>query len=678
LKFIANTSYVNIKGAGVPENSINSVISNALNFDPTVSIYNTNPTVVGQYSTSNNILSEIVNPLTQLENTYNLSNTNKLYGKLEMQYDVFKNFKVTSRFGYTNTDVTAKNFTPLVYFGAAHINSTMNASGVPTTGSHNSVYEEKTNYFNYTFENFANYSVNIGKNNHIDAVGGMSMAKITGNNINGSRQDVPFNSWEFADISSATGTAPNSGLSVGSYQYERRNLSYFSRLDYDYSNKYLASVSLRRDGSYAFGEKNKFANFYAGSLGWIASNEDFFKVDAINFLKFRASYGITGNENVNPQYQKISTSIYSYNLGQNAGYTFGNDPTSIGATIASFKNDQLKWEQQKQLNAGFDLRFFNNKFSFSGDYFRKDISGLLFTPTLSLYLGTAALPTSNIGTTQTSGYDMNLGFTDQINKNFRLSTNITFTKAVNKVTETNQGLITGGYYGIPTQTVTRFEKGFAPGYFYGFKTNGLFQNVAEIAKGAAQPNAKPGDIRFVDINGDGKIDADDRTEIGNPFPKFTAGWSLQLEYKGFDFNTFVYASVGNDIYRAYERNLAMTNKYRGVLSRWTGEGTKMDATSPRYTFTDDNNNTRVSDRYVEDGSFVKIKDIQLGYTFSPAILRKVNISKLRLYGQVKNAYTFTKYSGFDPEISGGIFDTGIDRGIYPLARTWSLGIDVKF
>jgi len=678
LKFIANTSFVNIKGAGVPENSINSVISNALNFDPTVSIYNTNPTVVGQYSTSNNILSEIVNPLTQLENTYNLANTNKLYGKLEMQYDVFKNFKVTSRFGYTNTDVTAKNFTPLVYFGAAHINSTMNAAGVPTTGSHNSVYEEKTNYFNYTFENFANYSVNIGKNNHIDAVGGMSMAKITGNNINGSRQDVPFNSWEFADISSATGTAPNSGLSVGSYQYERRNLSYFSRLDYDYSNKYLASVSLRRDGSYAFGEKNKFANFYAGSLGWIVSNENFFKVDAIDFLKFRASYGITGNENVNPQYQRISTSIYSYNLGQNAGYTFGNDPTSIGATIASFKNDQLKWEQQKQLNAGFDIRFFNNKFSFSGDYFRKDISGLLFTPTLSLYLGTAALPTSNIGTTQTSGIDMNLGFTDQLNKNLRLTTNVTFTTAVNKVTETNQGLITGGYYGIPTQTVTRFEKGFAPGYFYGFKTNGLFQNTAEIAKGAAQPNAKPGDIRFVDINGDGKIDADDRTEIGNPFPKFTAGWSLQLEYKGFDFNTFVYASVGNDIYRAYERNLAMTNKYRGVLSRWTGEGTKTDATSPRYTFTDDNNNARVSDRYVEDGSFIKIKDIQLGYTFTPAFLRKANISKLRVYGQVKNAYTFTKYSGFDPEISGGIFDTGIDRGIYPLARTWSFGIDIKF
>lgn len=678
LKFIANTSFVNIKGAGVPENSINSVISNALNFDPTVSIYNTNPTVVGQYSTSNNILSEIVNPLTQLENTYNISNTNKLYGKLEMQYDVFKNFKVTSRFGYTNTDVTAKNFSPLVYFGTAHINSTLNADGSAKPGSNNSVYEEKTNYFNYTFENFANYSVNIGKNNHIDAVGGMSLAKITGNNINGSRQDVPFNSWEFADISSATGTAPNSGLSVGSYQYERRNLSYFSRLDYDYDNKYLASVSLRRDGSYAFGEKNKFANFYAGSLGWVASNENFFKVDAIDFLKFRASYGITGNENVNPQYQRISNSIYSYNLGQNAGYTFGNDPTSVGATIASFKNDQLKWEQQKQLNAGFDIRFFNNKFSFSGDYFRKDISGLLFTPTLSLYLGTAALPTSNIGTTQTSGYDMNLGFTDQLNKNLRLTTNVTFTTAVNKVTETNQGLITGGYYGIPTQTVTRFEKGFAPGYFYGFKTNGLFQNAAEIAKGAAQPNAKPGDIRFVDINGDGKIDADDRTEIGNPFPKFTAGWSLQLEYKGFDFNTFVYASVGNDIYRAYERNLAMTNKYRGVLSRWTGEGTKTDATSPRYTFTDDNNNARVSDRYVEDGSFVKIKDIQLGYTFTPAFLRKANISKLRVYGQVKNAYTFTKYSGFDPEISGGIFDTGIDRGIYPLARTWSFGIDVKF
>jgi TonB-linked SusC/RagA family outer membrane protein len=678
LKFIVNTSFVNIQGAGIPENSINSVISNALNYDPTAPVLNNIPNTYGKYSTSPYILSEIFNPLTQLENTYNHSNTNKLYGKLELQYDVLKNLKLTSRYGYTNVDVTGKSFNPLAYYGAGHINSTLNPDGTAKAGAHNSVAENKTTYYNFTFENFANYNFKLNDIHHFDVVLGLSVAKVTGNSINGSRQDVPFNSWEFADISSATGTAPASGLDVGSFQYERRNLSYFSRINYDYDDKYLASFSARRDGSYAFGSNNKFANFFAGSLGWVVSNEKFFHSEVIDYLKVRGSYGVTGNENVSPQYQRISTSIYSYNLGQNAGYTFGNEPTSIGATIASFKNENLAWEKQKQLNAGFDIRFLNNKFSFTADYFEKNISGLLFTPSLSLYLGTAAAPTANIGTTKTSGLEMNLGFSDNISKDFRINTNITFTTAKNKVTETNNGLITGGGYGIPYQSVTRFEKGYTPGYFYGYKTDGLFQNAGDIAKSPVQENAQPGDIRFMDINKDGKIDGDDRTKIGDPFPQFTMGWSLNLDYKGFDFTTFIYASVGNDVYRAYERNLAMTNKFRGVLARWTGEGTTNDARNPRYTFIDANNNTRASDRYVEDGSFVKIKDVQLGYTLPKSVYKTKVFSKIRVYAQVKNAYTFTKYSGYDPEISGGIFDTGIDRGAYPQARTYSMGVDFKF
>lgn len=679
LKFIANTTYTNLKNAGVPENAINSVLSNALNFDPTLPVFNTNPSTYGTYSVSPYILSEIVNPLTQLQDTYNKGNTNKLYGKLELQYDLLKNIKFTSRFGYTHTNVDVKSFTPLSFYGTSHINSTLTEDGSPRVGSHNSVYEAKTNYFNYTFENFANYKVNIGKNQQLDAVLGFSMAKITGSNISGTRQDVPFNSWEFADLSSATGIATNNGLDVGSYQYERRNLSYFSRLDYDFKEKYLVSATLRRDGSYAFGVNNKFANFFSGSLGWVVSNENFFKSDFFNYLKLRGSYGVTGNENVSPQFQRISTLVYAYGLGQNAGYTFGNEPTSIGATVASFRNDNLKWEQQAQLNAGLDIRFFNNKFSFSGDYFRKDISGLLFTPTLSLYLGTAALPTDNIGTTRTSGIDLNLGYSDAIGKHFTISTNLTYTKATNMVTETNNGLINGGGYGIPYQTITRFEKGYAPGYFFGFKTDGLFQNQAEVNAWATQPGAQPGDIKFVDLNKDGVINSDDRTYLGNPFPDFTMGWSLNLQYKGFDFTSFVYASVGNEVYRAYERNLAMTNKFRNVLGRWTGEGSTNNASTPRFSFVDANNNTRVSDRYIEDGSFIKIKNLQLGYTLpSVNALQKRNISKVRIYAQVKNALTFTKYSGFDPEISGGIFDTGVDRGFYPQARSWAVGLDIKF
>jgi TonB-linked SusC/RagA family outer membrane protein len=678
LRFIANNSYVNIKGSGIPENAINGVISNALNFDPTVPVYNQVPNTYGRYSTSNYILSEIINPLTQLDDTYNQSNTNKWYGKLEMQYDIIKNLKVTSRFGYTYTNISGKNFQPLSYYGSAHINSTLNADGTPRVGAHNNVSEYKTTFFNYVWETFANYQFRVKEDHEFDAVLGVSMAKNNGNSLNGSRQDVPFNSWAFADISAATGIAPNSGLDVGSWQYERRNISYFGRLNYDYKGRYLASFTARRDGSYAFGADNKFANFFAGSAGWVVSNENFYKSKFFNYLKLRASYGVTGNENVTPQFQRISTLIYSYGLGQNAGYSFGNEPTSIGATIASFKNDALAWEKQLQLNVGFDLRFFKNKFSLSADYFQRDISGLLFTPTLSLYLGTAALPTANIGTTETKGVDLNLGYTDVIGKNLKINTYVTFTTAKNLVTETNNGLITGGFYGIPSQSVTRFEKGYPPGYFFGWKTDGLFQNTNDIKNSPTQPGAQPGDIRFVDVNNDGVINADDRTQIGNPFPDFTMGWGLTLEYKGFDFTTFVYASVGNDVYRAYERNLAMTNKFRSILGRWTGEGTTNDARTPRNSFVDDNGNTRASDRYVEDGSFVKIKDLQLGYTFSGKTLQSLKLTKLRVFAQVKNALTFTQYSGFDPEISGGIFESGIDRGIYPQARTFSLGVDLKF
>lgn len=678
LKLFTNTSYVNIKGKGIAENAINGVISNALNFDPTVGIYNTDPNVYGKYSTSNYILSEIYNPLTQLENTYNYSNTNKLYGKVELQYNILKNLAINSRFGYTYTNVDGKAFTPLAFYGQGHINSTLNADGSARAGAHNSVSEYATDYFNYSWETFGTYHFKVNTDHSFEAVLGISQYKNMGKSISGSRQDVPFNSWSYADISAATGTAPNSGLDVGTWQYERRNISYFGRMNYDYQGRYLASFTARRDGSYAFGDNNKFANFYAGSLGWVVSNEGFWNANFFNYLKVRGSYGATGNENVTPQFQRISTAIYMYNLGQNAGYTFGNEPTSIGATIASFRNDDLGWEKQVQMNVGFDLSFLGNKFSLSADYYRKDISGLLFTPTLSLYLGTAALPTANIGTTETEGIDLKLGYNTNLSKNLKLNTYVTFTTAKNMVTETNNGLITGGSYGIPGQSVTRFEKGYTPGYFYGYKTNGLFQNTNDIKNGAIQTGAQPGDIRFVDINNDGTIDANDRTMIGDPFPEFTMGWGLNLEYKGFDFTTFWYASVGNDVYRAYERNLAMTNKNRMVLGRWTGEGSTNDARFPRYSFVDDNLNTRASDRYVEDASFLKIKDLQLGYTFPISMIKKAKISRLRIYAQVKNAYTFTKYSGYDPEIAGGIFETGIDRGIYPQARTWSMGIDLKF
>ncbi|RPD48771.1 TonB-dependent receptor [Paracnuella aquatica] len=683
LKFILNTTGVLIESKGVQENSFNSIIGSALNFDPTVGIYNTDASMVGKYGYSNLLLSEIFNPLTKLDNTYNKNIGNKLYGKFELQYDVLKNLKLTSRFGYTKYDANSKSFTPLVFYGPNNVENTMDAAGNQITGKFNSVSHEKSSNFNFTWETFGNYNVTINSDHNIDAVLGMSMAKTSGNAAGASRQDVPFNSWEFADFTAATGTntSTNSNALAGYYyQYFRRNLSYFSRINYDYRNRYLASFTARRDGSYAFGIENKFANFFSGSLGWVISSEEFFNSNFIDHLKLRGSYGSIGNENVNPQFVGIETGGPSYGPTANSnGYTFDN-VFFPGSTVGSAANNALRWEKQVQSNIGVDLTFYKRKFSLTADYFQKSVDGLLFTPSASLYLGTVPIPTANIGSTKSSGVDLTLGYNETLGKAVKLNTSLTFTTAKNKVTATNSDgtarILGGSYFNGQSQTVTVFEKGYAPGYFYGYKTDGLFQSTEDISKAATQTGAVPGDIRFVDLNGDGVINAQDQTNIGNPFPDFTAGWNLNLSYKNFDFTAFTYASVGNDIYRAYERNANYTNKPRTVLGRWTGAGTTNDARFPRYSFTDANNNSRVSDRYVEDGSFVKIKNLQLGYNVPKSVTGRI-FSGVRVYVQVKNAFTFTKYTGYDPEIAGGILDTGIDRGAYPQARTYAAGLDIK-
>lgn len=683
LKFTLNTTGVLLNSKGVQENSFNSVIGSALNYDPTVPVNNTVPNTVGRYGFSSLILSEVFNPLTKLDNTYNSSNGNKLYGKFELAYDVLRNLKLTSRFGYTKYDGNSKGFNPLVFWGLNNVDNSMNADGSTVTGKHNNVSHEKASNFNYMWETFSNYNFRVAQDHNFETVLGFALQQSKGNAAGATRQDVPFNSWDFADFSAATGsnTATNPNASNGYYyQYFRRNISYFSRINYDFRSRYLASFSARRDGSIAFGAKNKFANFFSGSLGWVVSGESFFQSNFINHLKIRGSYGSAGNDNATPQLVSIITGGPSYGPTANSnGYSF-SDVFFPGSTVGTIANDALGWEKQLQANIGFDITVLKNKLSLSADYFDKRVSGLLFTPSASLYLGTAPIPTANIGTTKSSGVDLILTYNENVSRDLRLNTAITFTTSKNMVTATNDDgtarIIGGGYFNGQSNNVTVFEKGFTPGYFYGYRTNGLFQSYDDISKAPTQTGAQPGDIRFVDVNGDGRISADDQTMIGNPFPDFTAGWNLNVSYKNLDFTAFTYASVGNDIYRAYERNANFTNKYRDVLSRWTGPGSTNDARHPRYSFTDANSNIRVSDRYVEDGSFAKIKNLQLGYTFPRSVFGNV-FSSARFYVQVKNLYTFTKYSGYDPEISGGILDTGIDRGAYPQPRTYAVGLDIK-
>ncbi|MDC0622615.1 TonB-dependent receptor [Flavobacteriaceae bacterium] len=670
-KLLVNTNYSNIKGKGLPENGINSVLSNSLNFDPTVSPYEN-----GSFGISETITQEIINPLAQIDNTYNEGNTNKLTGKIELQHDLMDNLKVTSRFGYTFVDIYNKNFIPLAFYGSGHNATNANEDLSPIVSvdaegtivsTHNRISESKTNYFNYTFETYANYDFTVNENHNFQTVLGFSIGENKGEYIGAFNEDVPFNSWAYADISAATGNA--SQQTSSSWQYVGRNVSYFSRLLYDFNEKYYFSFTGRVDGSTSFGTNNKFGFFPSASLGWVISKEDFFEDAPLDYLKFRASYGSLGNDNINPQFALISTF---------PSYTFDGSIIN-GSALGSVPNEDVSWENQVQMNFGVDTRLFDNKLSITVDYFKKTVDDLLFAPNLSLYLGTPSFPTTNIGKTQSTGIDASLSYNTTIGKDFNISTNLNFTTSDNEVLQINNGdrYIWGAGYGIPYTPIVRFEEGFSPGYFFGYKTDGIFQSQAEVNSHATQNGAAPGDIRFVDVNSDGIINDSDRTEIGDPFADFTIGWNLAVDYKNFDFSVFTYASVGNDIYRAYERNLNYTNRFASTLDRWTGAGTSNS--EPRVSFIDSNNNRRASDRYIEDGSYLRIKNIQLGYTFPESFANQIGFDEIRAYTQVKNLLTLTEYSGYDPEISnGGVLNTGIDIGTYPQPRTWSMGLNIKF
>ena len=670
-KLLLNTNYTNIKGKSLAENGITSVLSNALNFDPTVSPFENE-----SFGISETITQEIINPLAQIDNTYNENKVNKIQGKIELQHELMNKFNITSRFGYTYVDIYGKAFIPFQFYGAGHNQTNANPDLSPivavdsegnVTSTHNRVTESHTNYFNYTYELYGNYDFTINENHNFQTVAGFSIGENKGSNISATNEDIPFNSWEYADVSAATGNATQQ--TSGSWQYVSRNLSYFARVLYDFNEKYYASFTGRMDGSTSFGKNNKFGFFPSASIGWVVSKEDFFEdIPVLDYLKFRASYGTLGNDNISPQFSLISTF---------PSYVF-NGSITPGSSLGSIPNDDVSWENQVQMNVGIDTRIFKDKVSFSVDYFKKTVDDLLFSPNLSLYLGTPSFPTTNIGSTESTGIDATISLNSSIGA-LAISSNLNFTTAENKVVSINNGdkYIWGAGYGIPYRSIVRFEEGFSPGYFFGYVTDGIFQTQDEVNNHATQNGAVPGDIRFVDVNGDGIVNDNDRTQIGDPFPDFTIGWNLNLDYKAFDLNIFTYASVGNDIYRAYERNLNYTNRFSSTLARWTGAGTSFD--EPRVTFVDSNNNTRASNRYIEDGSYLRIKNIQLGYKFPNTLIDELGFDEVRAYFQVKNALTLTEYSGYDPEISvGGVLNTGIDYGTYPQPRIWSMGLNIKF
>lgn len=666
----------------LPENGIGSVLYNTINAFPNEPI-RTND---GNYSYLEEV-SDIINPLAQIENTYNTSWANKFVGKEELAYKINDDFTFTNRLSYNWALVDQKVFSPLVWYGPGKAqNTALNANLDPSMveiadsvfierGA--SVYEGRSTYVDLTYESFLNYKHVFNKDHTVKSTFGVSVFDRKGEGLGGTAYNIPNNSIDYADISA--NLAPGGFLNnTSSFQYEERLLSTFLRAEYGYKSKYLVSGIVRRDGSSKFGPNNRYGIFPTLSAAWVLSEEDFYDVSIIEFFKLRASYGVSGND-------QIQNFAYRALLNGEGVYVF-DDVITQGVALGRASNPDLKWETTRQFNIGTDLTMWQN-FDISANYFIKNTYDLLFQPDVSGVLGSygagGSPPIINAGDVSNKGFEFQVGYNTKPSKKLVFGANFNVTTLSNKVIATPAGVdfLPGAYFGVGGNVATRFEAGYPIGYFNGYQTAGIYQTQAEIDNAAVvQPGAKPGDLIFVDQNGDGVIsfsDDSDKTMIGSPIPNATFGLNLNASYKGFDISANIFSAVGQEIVRNFERQQPYANQLAYVINRWTGP--QSTNTDPRVT-TGATRNTIFSDYYVENGSFVRLKNIQLGYTFSKSLVEKIKVHGLRVYVSANNLVTLTKYRGFDPEIgsAGGALASGVDYGFYPQARTIMGGVSLKF
>jgi TonB-linked SusC/RagA family outer membrane protein len=665
IKLNASLLYTHTNRLTFNEGGIGSVLFNALNMDPTVGRYGR---AVGHQGIG--LGGEVINPVSQIATTFNRGKVDKVSGTAGLSYNFLDKFTVQSNIQVNWARAKQFVFSPIADFA--------------NEGNSDTVFDREVsevffaeNYFrDYTFDAFVKYE-NIFKDVHnLKLLLGTSIFQTTGE-FSGQRGfNIPDNSVENATLDQAT-NVENIYQGLGrNPTFDSRLLSYFTRVQYDYKGTYLLSAVLRRDGSTKFGPENKFGYFPSGSIGWIASNESFLEEsNTINFLKFRASYGILGNDRI-PDFRYVSL--------LNGEGTYVLDNTLVfGTALGAVANPEIRWEKQKTFDVGVDLKLFDNKLDITADYFKRETEDLLVVPEVSGLLGTAAPgsgpPVVNAGSVENKGIEFSIGYNDTIGEDFKFNIRYNVTAIDNEVLSVSgdDDFLSGGAFGIGQEPPARMEAGFPIGYFRGYMTDGIFQNQSELDSYPTINNAvQAGDLRFVDLNNDGLINDDDKTYLGDPIPDATMGLNIRFDYKNFDLGAYAYASLGNEIVRNYERNQQLTNRTVHILDRWTGEGTSN--TVPRVT-NGANSNNLFSDYFVEDGSFVRIQNVQLGYTFSDKALEDSGLDKLRIYISSNNVYTFTEYRGYDPTASSGIpIGGGIDPGFYPSARTFILGVNLKF
>jgi TonB-linked SusC/RagA family outer membrane protein len=441
----------------------------------------------------------------------------------------------------------------------------------------------------------------------------------------------------------------------------------------------LLTGIIRRDGSTRFGANKKYGIFPSFSAGWNVHNEKFWPMsNTINTFKLRGGYGVVGNDNSGDfQYLARIVGGYNYSLGNSGVVTTGYAPETLD-------NPNLHWEQTASSDVGFDARVLDN-ITVSFDWFNKKTTGILRQVRIPGYVGVSSNPWDNVADMKNTGVELELGFNKRFGKlNLSVSANGSYIKNTVTYVSADTNFIGGGAGFQSMGTVTRVQVGQAYNSFWGYQSLGIFQNEQQILDyknkngTPVQPNARPGDFKWADLNGDGKItDGDeDKTFIGSSLPKYTFGFTVNLQYQNFDFMAFAQGVAGNKIFQGLRRLDILTSNYSTkALGRWTGEGTSN--TFPRLTDSDPNGNfSKMSDFYLENGDYLRFKVVQFGYTLPNNLFHGIGVSKLRVYVSAENLFTITKYTGYDPEVGGGVF--GIDKGQYPQARTFIGGVQLSF
>jgi TonB-linked SusC/RagA family outer membrane protein len=682
LRYSSVFLYTNEKRSALPENGIGSVLYNTINAFPTDPIRGSN----GKYTYLEEV-ADIINPFAQMENTYNWAWVNKFVGKQELTADINENLTFTNRFNYNYALVDNKSFSPLAWFGLGKAqNTALNENLDPTMveiapdvkierGA--SVSEGKATFGDLNFESFLNHQKEFVGGNKLKTTAGVSVFQRRGNYLGGTAYNIPNNSLDFADISA--NLAPGGFLNnVYSWEFKERLLSAFVRSEYNMKNRYFLSGILRRDGSSKFGPNARWGWFPTLSGAWLISDEDFYNVKWMRTAKLRMSYGVSGND-------QIENFAYRGLLNGEGDYIF-NDIIVKGVAIGRASNPDLKWESTSQFNVGADVTL-GRKFTTTVNYFVKRTKDLLFQPEVSGVLGTAGPgsypPIINAGDVSNSGVELDIQYQNAAKKRWNVSMGLNFAYLKNVVLATPKGVdfIPGAAFGVGGNTASRFQKDYPIGFFMGYETAGIFQTQAEIDNATVkQAGAKPGDLKFVDQNGDGIInfsDDSDKKMLGSPLPKFTAGYNLSVSHKGLDISMQLYAAVGQKIVRNYERQQPYANQLAYTIGRWTGPNSTNE--NPRLTTSLTRNNV-FSDYYVEDGSFLRLRNLQIGYTLKGQQLQKLKMNGLRIYLSANNLYTLTKYMGYDPDLGsvGGALGAGIDNGFYPQARSIMMGFSIRF